>query len=63
MAEADRPLKEGATAWLGEGGLAVRVQLHGLQPDPYSETAGAKRMKPPTQPTAPRQAGADWKLK
>jgi hypothetical protein len=37
--------------------------LHRLQPDPYPETAGAKRMKPPTQPTAPRQAGADWKLK
>ena len=45
MVEADRPAEEGETAWAGEGGLAVRVQLRRLQPDPDSETAGAERMK------------------
>ena len=62
MAEADRALKEGETAWSGEGGLAVRVQLRGLQSNPYPETAGAARLKPRTQPSAPPPAGAHRKL-
>lgn len=32
--------------------------LRGLQPDSYPETAGAERMKPPTQPSAPWPSGA-----
>ena len=35
--EADRTLEEGKTTRPGEGGLVVRVQLRGLQPDPYPE--------------------------
>ena len=48
--KADRILKE--TVRSGEGGLVVRVQLRGLQPDSYPETAGAERMKPPIQTSA-----------
>ena len=55
--------KEGETARSGEGGLVVRVQLRGLQPDSNPETAGAERMKPPTQPSAPWPSGADRTLK
>src|SRR4029077_757262 len=62
LAEADRTLKEGETARSDKSGLAVRVQLRGLQPDSYPETAGAKRMKPPTQPSAPSPSGEDRKL-
>jgi hypothetical protein len=47
----------------GEGGLVVRVQLRGLQPDPYPETASAERMKPPIQPSAPWPSGEHRKLK
>jgi len=45
MAEADWAFEEGETTRAGEGGLVVRVQLRGLQPDPYPETAGAERVK------------------
>ena len=62
MAEADRTLKESEAAWSGEGGLVVRVQLRGFQSDPYPETAGAERIKPPTQPSAPWPSRAERKL-
>ena len=52
MAEADWAPEEGETTRAGEGGLVVRVQLRGLQPDPYPETAGAERVKPLAQPSA-----------
>jgi len=45
MVEADWVPEEGETTRTGEGGLVVRVQLCGLQPDPYPETAGAERVK------------------
>ena len=45
MAEADWAFEEGETTRTGEGGLVVRVQLRGLQSDPYPETAGAERVK------------------
>jgi hypothetical protein len=37
--------------------------LRGLQPDLYPETAGAERMKPPTQPSAPWPSRVERKLK
>ena len=64
MAEADRTTEEGETARAGEGGLVVRVQLRGLQPDPHPETASAERMKQGTKPSAATWPSvADWKLK
>jgi hypothetical protein len=45
VTEADWAFEEGETTRAGEGGLVVRVQLRGLQPDPYPETAGAERVK------------------
>jgi len=65
MAEADRVPEEGETTRTGEGGLVVRVQLRGLQPDPYPETAGAERVKKRrAQPSVARQtSGADRKPK
>jgi hypothetical protein len=33
--------------------LVVRVQLRGLQPDPYPETAGAERVKQRSRPSVP----------
>src|ERR1700736_3422110 len=41
VAETNRATEEGEVARPGEGGLAVRVQLRGIQPDPNPETAGA----------------------
>jgi hypothetical protein len=58
LVEADRTFKDGETARSGEGGLVIRVQLRGLEPDSYPETAGAERMKPPPQPSAPWPSGA-----
>ena len=57
MAEADRALKEGETARSGEGGLVVRFQLRGLQPDPYPETAGAERVKQRSRPSVAADGG------
>jgi hypothetical protein len=37
--------------------------LRGLQPDSYPETAGAERMNPPIQHSAPWPSGADRKLR
>ena len=56
MAEADWAFEEGETTRAGESGLAVRVQLRGLQPDPYPETAGAERMKQRTRFSAARRS-------
>ncbi len=52
MAETDWTSKKGEAPWAGEGGLVVRVQLRGLQPDPDPETAGAERLKLRIQPLA-----------
>jgi AbrB family looped-hinge helix DNA binding protein len=42
---------------LGESGLVVRVQLRGLQPDPYPETAGAERVKQRPRPSVAADGG------
>src|SRR5438477_4553043 len=51
MAEADWAFEESETTRAGEGGLVVRVQLRGLQPGPYPETAGAEHVKQRSQPS------------
>ena len=63
MAEADRASEEGETARTSEGGLVIRVQLRGLQPDPHSQTAGAECMKQLTCTRCHLVIGADRKLK
>jgi catechol 2,3-dioxygenase-like lactoylglutathione lyase family enzyme len=57
MAEADWAFEEGETTRAGEGGLVVRVQLRGLQPDPYPETAGAERVKQRPRPSVAADDG------
>ena len=57
MAEADWAFEEGETTRTGEGGLVVRVQLRGLQPDPYPETAGAERVNQRSRPSIPAHGG------
>jgi hypothetical protein len=37
--------------------LVVRVQLRGLQPDPYPETAGAERVKQRFRPSVAADGG------
>jgi transposase len=48
---------------VSEGGLVIRVQLRGLQPDPHSQTAGAECMKQLTCTRCHLVIGADRKLK
>jgi hypothetical protein len=57
MAEADWAFEESETTRAGEGGLVVRVQLRGLQPDPYPETAGAEHVKQRSQPSVAADGG------
>ena len=57
MAEADWAFEEGETTRAGKGGLVVRVQLRGLQPDPYPETAGAERVKQQFRPSVAADGG------
>jgi hypothetical protein len=37
--------------------LVVRVQLRGLQPDPYPETAGAERVNQRSRPSVAAHGG------
>ena len=43
LAQADRTAAPGQAARAGEGGLAVRLQLRGAQPDPAAETQGSTK--------------------
>jgi hypothetical protein len=57
MAEADWSLEESEITRTGEGGLVVHIQLRGLQPDPYSETASSKRVKKRTRSSVAADGG------
>jgi len=46
VAEASRATEEGEATRSGQGGVAVRVPLRGLQPAPYPETEGGVRVRP-----------------
>ena len=57
MAETDWAFEESETPRAGEGRLVVRIQLRGLQPDPYPETAGAERVKQRSRPSVAADGG------